>query len=70
MGDPSATMTANQPSFHTTNALAHPGSTAAGVGVIAVTVQQALQGGVPTTGWGWAFFALQLAGSAAAVLGK
>jgi hypothetical protein len=65
-----ALTTAEQPPFHTDNIAGHPGSTAAGIGVIAVTVQQALANGVPTSGWGWAVFALQIAGSAAAVLGK
>jgi hypothetical protein len=40
------------------------------VGTLAIVFGQSLANGAPTSGWGWLLFALQLAGSAGAVLGK
>lgn len=65
------TSTAQQPSLHPSNILAHPGSTWAGVGVAAMAVgQQIAAGQMPTSSAGWGFFAFQIAMSLGAVFGK
>jgi hypothetical protein len=63
--------TAQQPALHVANILAHPGSTWAGVGVIAMTVGQAMvQQGMPTTAGGWLAFLLPVAMGVGGMLGK
>jgi hypothetical protein len=63
--------TAQQPALHVDNILAHPGSSWAGVGLIAMTVGQAMmQQGMPTTAGGWIAFLLPVAMGVGGMLGK
>lgn len=66
-----STQTADQPAMHPNNILAHPGSSWAGAGIVAVAVGQQLAAGqMPNTTTGWAMFAFQLAMAVVAALGK
>lgn len=66
-----STQTADQPAMHPSNILAHPGSSWAGAGIVAVAVGQQLAAGqMPSTTTGWGMFAFQLAMAVAAALGK
>jgi hypothetical protein len=66
-----STSTADQPSHSLSNITAHPGSTWAGVGVVAVTVGQIVSAGsMPTTPMGWVSFIAGLAFAVLAALGK
>jgi hypothetical protein len=63
--------TAQQPAMHVSNISAHPGSTWAGIGVIAMTVGQAMVAqGMPHSAGGWAAFLLPVAMGVGGMLGK
>lgn len=64
------TMTAEQPSFHTDNILAHPGSTAAGVTLLTILAGYLTDHPWPTTTLGWMAWGAGLIGAVGAVLGK
>jgi hypothetical protein len=66
-----AQTTAQQPALHLDNVFGHPGSTLAGVGVIGMTLSQAMMTvPQPTSSFGWALFGLQMLGGIGALLGK
>lgn len=63
--------TADQPALHPSNITAHPGSSWAGAGVLAVAVgQQIASGQMPSSTAGWSMFAIQIAMAVAAAFGK
>jgi hypothetical protein len=62
--------TADQPPIHVDNITAHPGSTFAGAGLIAMTIGQAMSSGMPTGAGGWAAMAAQVAFGVLGALGK
>lgn len=65
------TATAQQPALHLDNVFGHPGSTMAGVGIVGMTVSQALMTvPQPTSNFGWVLFGLQMLGGLGAMLGK
>lgn len=63
-------LTAEQPTFHPTNVAAHPGSTAAGLGLASVLFGQLAQNGIPSNTQGWLQFAMLALGGLGAVFGK
>lgn len=64
-----AIFTADQPNFHPSNILAHPGSTLAGAGVWLSGIAQLLTV-PPVSPIGWAVFGIQAAAGLLAALGK
>lgn len=66
-----STSTAAQPALHADNITAHPGSTLAGIGVIAATVGSMLATTpLPTTTAGWVMFAAGILGGLGGMFGK
>jgi hypothetical protein len=57
------------PVFHVENLAAAPGSTAAGIGVLAAVLAQAASA-PPSTPFGWVLLVLQACGGIAAMFGK
>lgn len=71
MSDTIKLNTADQPAFHPSNILAHPGSSWAGAGIAAMAIgQQLTTSGPPTSTAGWGMFAFQMAMAVAAAFGK
>lgn len=63
--------TADQPSHALANVLAHPGSSWAGAGIVAMTVATMIQANsLPTTSAGWIAFLASMATAVMAALGK
>jgi hypothetical protein len=63
--------TSQQPSHALSNIIDHPGSTYAGVGVIALAIGQIVQAnGMPTTAAGWVTLGAELVMAVMAALGK
>jgi hypothetical protein len=62
--------TSQQPALHTDNITAHPGSTFAGLGVLAVGIGQTMSAGTPTTTAGWITFGAQIALGVLGMFGK
>lgn len=63
--------TSQQPAIHVDNVTAHPGSTLAGIGVIAMAVGQMVATmPQPTSAIGWTALGLQLLAGFGAMLGK
>jgi hypothetical protein len=58
--------TVDQPNFHLSNVAAHPGSSAAGIGLGVLAAAQ----GIPTNAFGWVMFGLQAATAVLSLLGK
>ena len=62
--------TADQPSFHASNVIAHPGSTAAGLSAAAAALTVVQTNGIPSTTIGWIGLLGAILAAIAAVLGK
>ena len=67
---PTTVATADQPSFHFSNILAHPGSTAAGVAIVMALASYLQKNPVPDTLSGWVLLAASVLSAFGAALGK